>query len=1241
MLACLSFSPYRTLFVAAWIAACTTFLAAQNPSPAKSISPTKPRAVATYGSLPLSFEANQGQSDPRVRFLSRGSGYSLFLTGEGAVLALGNPGDCSPSHGQNGIQQKPIVRDHPAIDRGSCSDGFEPSQDVVRMNLVGGAIKGHTVKATGEDQLPGKVNYFLGNDPKRWRANLPTYAKVRYSGVYPGVDLIYYGNQRQLEYDFVIAPGANASRIRLQFTAGKQPRIDASGSLVLDGAQGITAFHKPLVYQDETGQRRAISGSFHLMANNTVGFTLGSYDHSRPLIIDPVLVYSTYLGGSGTNGNGDQGNGIAVDSAGSAYIVGSTFSLDFPVTVDAHQSVNYAAAGHSSTAFVSKLNAAGSALVYSTYLGGSGADFGYGIAVDSANNAYVTGATYSTDFPVTCDAFQSANPSTATSTTTATTGFVTKLNSTGNGLAYSTYLGGQGNQASPAHGDVSQAIAVGANGNAYVAGYTWSANFPVTDAAFQPDFHGDASVSNAFVTELNATGTALEYSTYLGGSGSSGAGDYGNALALDAAGDAFVAGSTASSDFPVTSDAYQTILNGSSNAFVAELNPAGTGQVYSTYIGGSGSDGAQAIAVDGSGFAYVAGNTNSSNFPTTSRALEGSGVATLGYFTAWAQVASAAFAAKLSQDGSSLAYSTYLEGVATSVGGIVVDNAGNAYLTGNAITLGEGYFGGFLPTPDALPTPSGAFSAFAVKLDPEAATLSYATLLGGNSTDSGNAVALDSSGNLYVTGAANSTNFPTTVGTFQTANNAADVGVSNAFVSKFALAGENNQTAYSMNTPSYFIPTTLIAGAPTYYGPYCYPGGSSGLDSEGVTIPLTINPAASGPTTPTGDINYTPGGTGGNEAPTIYTVTGYVTDVEDGDGFDLPDNGGSETFYWSAFYTGDSVYAGSSTGGTFTLTFCPPPSSSDSRSAPARADARPKSLENSQASIPASIRNNGPKFTPPSAAIRRGQPTPLTQSPAPACTAPLSPLKVTISPAAVSRVYGRANPVFEYKLSGLLNGDTVTVVPSTPATDTSPVGVYPVTTSVSGKAAANYAITVQGATLTVTKAPLYISARNVAATYGQAPPQPTAYTLTGFVNGDAASVVSGAPALSTTVTSTTPVGFYKIGVQLGTLTAANYYFDTFSNGEGSVGVYKAPLEITVSNLNMTQGGPVPPLTYNLTGFVSGDTQATAVTGAAVLSTTATSASKPGDYPITFSLGTLAAKNYSFAGGRNGVLRVLP
>jgi hypothetical protein len=221
----------------------------------------------------------------------------------------------------------------------------------------------------------------------------------------------------------------------------------------------------------------------------------------------------------------------------------------------------------------------------------------------------------------------------------------------------------------------------------------------------------------------------------------------------------------------------------------------------------------------------------------------------------------------------------------------------------------------------------------------------------------------------------------------------------------------------------------------------------------------------------------------------------------------------------------------------------------------------------------------------------------------------------------------------------LLNGDTVTVTPQTAATPSSPVGFYPVTATVTGPDAVNYSVTVVGTTLEVTQAPLYISARNVAATYGQAPPQPTAYTLSGFVNGDTASVVSGAPVLSTTVTSTTPVGFYKIGVQVGTLTATNYYFDTTSNGEGSVGVYRAPLEITVNTITMTQGSLVPPLTYTLTGFVNGDTQATAVTGAAVLSTTATSASTPGDYPITFSLGTLAAKNYSFSGGRNGVLRV--
>lgn len=310
--------------------------------------------------------------------------------------------------------------------------------------------------------------------------------------------------------------------------------------------------------------------------------------------------------------------------------------------------------------------------------------------------------------------------------------------------------------------------------------------------------------------------------------------------------------------------------------------------------------------------------------------------------------------------------------------------------------------------------------------------------------------------------------------------------------------------------------------------------------------------------------------------------------------------------------------------------------------APSRAAARLKSLENSHAPIPASpasFHSNGPKFTPPSAVIRSGQAKPLTQSPAPACTAPLSPLTVTIYPAALSRFYGQANPAFEYKVSGLRNGDTVTVGPSTSATAASPVGAYPVTASVSDPAAANYAITVQGATLTIVKALLYVSARNVAVTYGQTPPQPTAYTLTGFVNGDTASVVSGAPVLSTTVTSTTPVGFYKIGVQVGTLTAANYDFDTASNGEGSVGVYKAPLNVTANNLTMTQGSPVPALTYTITGFVNTD-NTSVVSGSPILTTSVTSSTPSGRYYVNVASGSLAAENYSFH-DVSGVITVLP
>jgi Chitobiase/beta-hexosaminidase C-terminal domain/Beta-propeller repeat/NHL repeat len=885
MLASASLSSFRVLLVSSllangWLAeAAETTTSIPNPPPVQSSAEKQSQAAANYDKLPLSFEPNQGQTDPSVKFISRGSGYALFLTGDGAVLALGQSGrnraDCNSSLLQ--------IAPQPA----SCEAASRGAQDVVRMTLAGAANQDHLIQTSGEDPLPGKVNYFIGNDPMRWHTDLPTYARVRYSSVYPGVDLVYYGNQRQIEYDFVVAPGAKSSQIHLQFAGDNsfQIHIAADGDLVLKGANGEAVFHKPVAYQEKDGRRQAIQASFHLAAANTIGFSLGAYDHSRPLIIDPVLTYSTYLGGSGTNGNGDEGNGITVDSAGDAYVVGTTYSTNFPVTPVAFQSANNAAlAENGSTIFITELNPAGTALLYSTYLGGSGTsgsgDFGYGIALDSANNVYVTGATYSTDFPVTCGAFLTANPST---TNGAPTAFVAKLSPTANALVYSTYLGGSGNGASPAQGDVAQAIAVDSAGDAFLTGYTFSSNFPVTDKAFQAEYAGSATTSNAFATKLNPGGTALVYSTYLGGSD----GDYGNSLAIDASGDVFVAGSTASPNFPVTSGAFQTGFAGESsigpNAFVTKLNPAGTDEVYSTYLGGNGlwsdavfsyfppvtGDSATAIAVDSSGFAYVAGNTGSSNFPVTAGALEGAGD--------FVDVATG-FVTKLSLNGSSLVYSTYLEGAGTSVSGLAVDSTGTAYITGSAPSASAGLSGGFQTTPDALPNPSSTgTAAFLVKLNPSATVLNYATLLGGSSNDGATAVAVDNTGNAYLTGFTTSTNFPTTAGAFQTT-----YGSPSAELIPTYLSILSQQLTCSVQFAGY-----------------------------SVFVNLMVNSDSNGPS-PTGSVFITGQFEVGETVPVSASSPG--TAVVDLDG--TSSSGVAQSAYWQAFYSGDSVYAPSTISGT-------------------------------------------------------------------------------------------------------------------------------------------------------------------------------------------------------------------------------------------------------------------------------------------------------------------------------------
>ena len=1221
-------------FLTASVVASITLTAfAQTPVTTPQVA-----ATASYGKLPLSFEANQGQTDPSVQFLAHGQGYALFLRQSEAVFTLngamggakGGRADVSPETLKAGKLSVKVR----AVEARATE---ERKADVVRMQLIGGNPQ---AAVAPEDRQISRSNYFLGSDPTRWRTDIPNYSRIRYSGVYPGIDLVYYGNQRQLEHDFVVAPNANPARIVLGMQGAKGVQIDAgTGDLIVTAGQSKMRLLKPVTYQETNGSRGLIPSSYKLLAGNRVGFTIGSYNHAQPLIIDPVLVYSTYLGGSGINGQGypgagDQGNGIAVDSSGGAYVVGTAFSTDFPVTGSAFQSTNNSAlAGHGSTVFVAKLNAAGTALLYSTYLGGSGGDSGYGIALDAANHAYITGATHSTDFPVTCGAFQTTNPST---TANAPTTFVSALKADGSALLYSTYLGGSGNGATPALGDVAQAIAVDLSGNAYLTGYTASANFPTTTNAFQPHFAGSSQSSNAFVTKLNPTGTALVYSTYLGGAGS---GDVGNAIAIDWSGNAYVAGNTGSVNFPVTTGAFQTSNHFTSNiafysgtAFVTKLNAAGSAETYSTYLGGSGGDVATGIAIDNAGFAYVAGNTGSADFPVTPGVVEGSSYgANAAYLNG--------FVTKLNPDGAGLAYSTHIEGRAVSVNGIAIDAAGAAYVVGSSPSTANGSFAGFQSTPGAL-TSSGtvATAAFLVKLSPSGNAFNYATLFGGYLDDGAVAVTTGIGGNVFVTGYVTSS-IPTTANAYQGGNRNGYLST-NAFVSKFTLVSQASQTTY----PS--VPATLstfgVVDTQFFYNFFsCGIAPPVGATVGARVYANQIGPALNGDLSITGNFDYDDVQPIFGNPPTNY---GFAI-LNPGGGASMP---GPDTLSF-----GDPVWGSWNLGIDPPIIACPTPPSavaaaqtgSRLAAAPPYSNFKPGIRLSSPLAGAEVAKTMEAKFAPPPAVANSSSARALTSpqaSPA-ACIAPptLFPLTVTVLNA--KRVYGAANPAFHYTVSGLQGRDTVTVSTWTRVTATSPAGSYPIGATVTGVNAAKYQVAVSPGTLTILKAPLAITAANVAVTYGQTPPPPTAYHLSGFVNGDSASVVTGAPVLTTTVTATTPVGFYPIGVQVGSLAAANYSFVTVSNSVGTVGVYKAPLTIRPDSFTIHVGDPLPAFTYTITGFVNSETQATATTGAAALTTAATSSAQPGRFYVIGNAGTLKAQNYYFmrpSPAVDGVLTIL-
>ncbi len=648
-------------------------------------------SVSAAHASEIAFEPNVGQTDPRVRFLARGRGYVLFLAPREAILGLPRAG--TP----------------------------------LRMRLAAA----REAEIEGEGLLPAKSHYFVGADPRGWHQDVPSFERVRYRAVYPGTDLVFYGKEGELEYDFVFAPGADPHQVRMELSGVAAARVDHDGNLVLTTEAGPIVWRRPVAYQAEEGERLEVE-SRYTVHGRRVGFEVATYDRTRPLVVDPTLSYSTYLGGGGA----DAGHAIAVDAAGNAYVAGETGSANFPGTGALKGLLDV---------FVTKFDPSGATRVYSAYLGGGGSDVALGVAVDAGGNIHLTGDTKSDDFPTTAGAYQRVR-----STGTADA-FVTKLSAAG-ALVYSTLLGGPG----PDQGSRGQAIALDSAGNMVVTGRTDSAEFPVTAGAFFTSFRGE--VFDAFVAKVNpaASGAAsLVYSTFLGGSKN----DAGFGVALDSADNVYVTGGTSSPDFPATATAYQGSSTASStDAFFTKLNANATGLLYSTFLGGSSSnERANGIGLDASGNAVLTGQTTSSDFPTRNaiQATYGGG-------------SSDAFVAKFDPTASgnaSLLYSTYLGGSGTDTGrALAVDASGRVYVTGQTTSSAD------FPIGNAIQATYGGGSsdAFVTKLNPTGTTHLYSTYLGGNDAEGtsptlqgGHGIAVSPCGDAWVTGRTLSPNFPT------------------------------------------------------------------------------------------------------------------------------------------------------------------------------------------------------------------------------------------------------------------------------------------------------------------------------------------------------------------------------------------------------------------------------------------------------------------------------------------------
>ena len=697
-----------TLLVRTWV----------HPSPA----PPSSRVAVTPPVRPLAFERNVGQTDAAADFVARTRDGNVFLTRQGPWVVI-------PS-GPEG-ERRAAVR--------------------LRMQGTSGS-------PSGEQPLPGKASYFVGSDSANWRVGIPTYGRAVYPGSGRGVDVAYYGTEGHLEFDLVLAPRADVSALGFTVEGADALTVAETGDLqvTVDGAN--LTLHRPGVFQGEGDARVSIAARYVLEPHGVVRIVVAPFDASRPLLVDPVLTYSTYVGGT----NGNYATAVAVDTSGNAYVVGFTSSATFPISAGIFQRSN--AGGND--VFVSKLNPTATAFAYSTYLGGSSDDYGYGIAVDSAGNVTVVGETSSADFPVTAGSVQSTHGGGADA-------FITRLNATGGGIIYSSYLGG-------VQDDSARGVALGTTGVAYVVGTTASPNFPATSGSAQTTLGGN---SDAFVAEVAANGSSLVYATFLGGAGN----DFGNGIAIDATGRAYATGQTLSANFPTTTGALQTTRTaGVYAAFVSQVAANGATLGYSTYYGGSKDTYGAALAIDTTGNAYIAGSTDAIDLPGT---------------TGGAQPANAGetdgFVAKLNAAGSALSYATYIgsngeDGAAA----ITVDGTGNARVTGHTNSSA------FLVTTGGVVDTGGGTDIFVVELNATGASFTYSGHFGGRGEDFALGAASDATGDLYVVGSTTSNNYPTTAGTLQTIN----VSGTDGFVTKINPAG--TQLSYS----------TLLGGVNAHQG---------------------------------------------------------------------------------------------------------------------------------------------------------------------------------------------------------------------------------------------------------------------------------------------------------------------------------------------------------------------------------------------------------------------------------------